>query len=108
VFLEVQEHAMKSVVKWIILVPIAAAVLCFAVANRHPVTVFFDPLVSDDPDYAVVVPLFLVVLLVLMMGVVIGGVAAWIVQGKHRRAARRARAEVNRLKTYSGLPQVRP
>jgi uncharacterized membrane protein YciS (DUF1049 family) len=96
---------MKSVVKWIILLPVVAAAVGFAVANRHPVTIFFNPLVNDDQDYAVVVPLFLVLIFVLMVGVIIGGIAAWLVQGKHRRAARRARAEIDRLKTH--IPQVR-
>jgi len=97
----------RSVLKWIILLPIAALVLCFALANRHSVTIFFNPLVAEDQEYSVTVPLYLVLILVLMAGIVIGGIAAWFTQGKHRRAARRARAEVDRLKTQTNLPQVR-
>jgi uncharacterized membrane protein YciS (DUF1049 family) len=98
---------MISVLKWIVLLPIAALVLCFAVANRHSVTIFFNPIVVEDQEYSIAVPLYLIVILVLMVGVFIGGIAAWLVQGKHRRAARRAWAEVDRLKTQTNYPQVR-
>jgi uncharacterized integral membrane protein len=98
---------MKSVVKGLILLPVAAVFLCFAVANRHSVTVFFDPLVSNDQDYAVAVPLFVLLILTLMAGVMIGGVASWLNQSKHRRAARAARAEADRLKAAAHLPPVR-
>jgi uncharacterized integral membrane protein len=98
---------MKSLVKGLILLPVAAVILCFAVANRHSVTVFFDPFVNEDHDYAVAVPLFLALILALMLGVLIGGIAAWLGQGKHRRAARRAKAEADRLRTSGNLPQVR-
>ncbi len=98
---------MIAVLKWIVLLPIAAVVLCFAVANRHSVTIFFNPLIAEDQEYSVAVPLYLILLLMLMTGVMIGGIAAWLAQGKHRRAARRARAEVDRLKTQTNVSQVR-
>jgi uncharacterized integral membrane protein len=98
---------MKSVIKGLILLPIAVVFLCFAVANRQSVTVFFDPFVSNDQDYAVAVPLFLVFILALMAGVLIGGVASWLNQSKHRRAARAAKAEAERLKAAANLPPVR-
>ena len=34
-----------------------------------------------------------------MLGVVIGGIAAWLAQGKHRRERRRYRREANTLRT---------
>jgi uncharacterized integral membrane protein len=98
---------MIAVLKWIVLLPIAAVVLCFAVANRHSVTIFFNPLIAEDQEYSIAVPLYLILLLMLMTGVMIGGIAAWLAQGKHRRAARRARAEVDRLKTQTNVSQVR-
>jgi uncharacterized integral membrane protein len=98
---------MISVLKWIVLLLIAVLVLCFAVANRHSVTIFFNPLIAEDEEYSIAVPLYLIVILMLMVGVFIGGIAAWLGQGKHRRAARRARAEVDRLRTQANFPQVR-
>jgi uncharacterized integral membrane protein len=98
---------MKSVIKGLILLPIAAVFLCFAVANRHSVTVFFDPFVSNDQDYALAAPLFVLIIVALMAGVLIGGVASWLNQSKHRRAARAAKAEADRLKAAAHLPPVR-
>ncbi|MBV8564699.1 MAG: LapA family protein, partial [Methylobacteriaceae bacterium] len=34
----------------------------------------------------------------LMLGVLVGGIASWLSQGKHRRAARQYRAEAARLR----------
>jgi hypothetical protein len=42
--------------------------------------------------------MFVVIFLSVMAGVLLGGVAAWLVQGSHRRAERRYRRESERLK----------
>ena len=77
--------------KLVVIVPIAIALLAFAFANRQIVTVSFDPLPSGDvPAFAVSLPLFVVLILTAMLGVVAGGVAVWFAQGRHRRAARRS------------------
>lgn len=81
----------------LVLVPLAIVLLIFAIANRRPVTVSFDPLMSGDPALAVTLPLFLILLITLIAGVIIGGSAAWLKQARWRRAARRAEAEVRRL-----------
>ena len=82
---------------WIIVVPLAAIIIAFAVANRQPVTVSFDPFSSTSPAYAATLPLFVVIFMVLILGVLVGGFAAWIRQGKWRRAARRLDADVRAL-----------
>jgi uncharacterized integral membrane protein len=91
---------MRKAVTILILFPIAAAIVLLAVANRRIVTVSLDPL-SAVPEFAITGPLFLVLLLTLLVGVVIGGVAAWLRQSRWRRAARRAEAEVRRLRSES-------
>ena len=83
--------------KLVVIVPIAIALLAFAFANRQFVTVSFDPFPSGDvPAFAISLPLFVVLILTAMIGVVTGGGAVWFAQGRHRRAARRARAEADR------------
>jgi uncharacterized integral membrane protein len=78
----------------------AAAVLVgLAVANRRPVTVSFNPFDSSDPDLAMAVPLYVVGFTVLIAGVVLGGFAAWLKQGKHRRTGSRLAAEVVTIRT---------
>jgi len=79
----------RKIATAIVVVPLAAVIVAFAVANRQTVTVSFDPFSSTSPAYAATLPLFAVIFVVLILGVVVGGVAAWIRQGKWRRAARR-------------------
>ncbi len=88
----------RKILTAIIVVPPAALLIAFAVANRHSVTVSFDPFSSASPAYAATLPLFAVVLLVLIVGVVVGGIAAWIRQGKWRRTARHLDAEARSLR----------
>jgi uncharacterized integral membrane protein len=87
----------RKIVTWIIIIPLAAVIIAFAVANRQTVTVSFDPFSSTSPAYATTLPLFVVILMVLILGVLVGGIAAWIRQGKWRRAARRLNGEVRAL-----------
>jgi len=65
----------------------------FAVANRHFVTVSFDPLMTSDPALSVTWPLFLILIVVAALGVVVGGCAVWFGQRHWRRAARRHEAD---------------
>ncbi len=87
----------RKIVTAIVVVPLAAVIIAFAVANRQTVTVSFDPFSSTSPAYAATLPLFVVILVVLILGVLVGGVAAWLRQGKWRRAARRLDGEVRAL-----------
>jgi uncharacterized integral membrane protein len=100
---------MLKVVKFIILAPIAVLLLVFAFANRQIVSISFDPFVSDDnPAFALAAPLFLVLILTLIVGVIVGGAAVWLSQGRFRRAARQTRFEVDRLRErVANVPSVR-
>jgi hypothetical protein len=80
--------------KAIVLTPIAVALVAWAIANRQPVTVSFDPFDTDHPAYVLTKPLYLVGFSILIAGVVLGGVATWLKQGKWRRARARLAAEV--------------
>jgi uncharacterized integral membrane protein len=96
---------LRKIITALILIPLAVVVIALAVANRQPVLVSFDPFDQLHPAMARAMPLYQLMLLLLVVGVVIGGVAAWARQGKWRRAARLAdaqarelRAEVDRLR----------
>jgi hypothetical protein len=89
---------MTTFLKALILFPIAILVVLLAVANRGPVTVSLDPFSREAPEIAFTLPLFALVFLAVMLGVVIGGVAAWLTQGKHRRGERLYRREARRLR----------
>ena len=87
----------RKIVTWIIVIPLAAVIIAFAVANRQTVTVSFDPFSSVSPAYAATLPLFVVIFAVLILGVLVGGIAAWIRQSKWRRMARKLDADVRKL-----------
>ena len=89
----------RRVLKTIVLVPIAAVLVALAVANRQPVTVSFDPFDPADPAFAMSTPLYLVGFTILIAGVVLGGIAAWLEQSKWRRTGNRLAAEIGVIQT---------
>lgn len=88
--------ALKKLLWLVVLLPTAVVLIAFAVANRHPVRLMFDPMPSAAPGSGIEIPLYAVVLTALLFGVVLGGVAAWLGQAKWRRAARQRAQEVRR------------
>ena len=90
---------LQRLLTWLFAVPFGAVVVALSVTNRKPVTVAFDPFRPEDPAYAVDVPLFALVLGALILGIVLGGVAVWLRQGVHRKAARLGRRETARLES---------
>lgn len=84
----------RNIVRVLILIPLALAIAMFAVANRAPVLIGFDPFGAQPPMFAFVSPLYLALMVALIVGVIIGGVAAWMSQSPKRRRARRLAAEL--------------
>ena len=83
----------------LIVIPLGLLFIVFAVANRHLVTVSFDPFNTRDPSVGVTMPLFAVIIAVAILGVVAGGIATWFRQRHWRRAARRHEAEARQART---------
>jgi len=88
----------RRIVTALILLPLAIVVISVAVANRQSVVVSFDPFDQAHPALTRALPLYLLMLMLLIGGVVVGGIAAWLRQGKWRRAARRADAQARELR----------
>ncbi|MBR0689635.1 DUF1049 domain-containing protein [Bradyrhizobium manausense] len=84
---------MRKFLTALIVIPLGLILVTFAVANRHFVTVSFDPFMAADPALSVTQPLFLLLILVAAVGVVAGGCAVWFGQRRWRRAARRHEAD---------------
>ena len=82
----------------VVVIPLGVIFIVFAVANRHLVTVSFDPFNSADPSVAVRLPLFIVIIAVAMLGVVAGGSATWFRQRRWRRAARQHEADARQAR----------
>jgi uncharacterized integral membrane protein len=89
----------KRIVGWFVLVPLCVVLIVFALANRHSVAVNFNPFAveMETPGQGFGVPMFLVIFVMLLAGVLLGGVATWFAQGPHRRDERHFRRENERL-----------
>lgn len=83
---------MKTVLGWIIGLPLAVLAITFAVNNRHAVAADLWPL-----PFMVELPLYVAMLVPLVLGLLIGGVIAWIGGGRARRLARQERRRARDL-----------
>ena len=106
---------MRKFITGLIVVPLALIFTVFAVANRHFVTVSFDPFNTVDPALAVTLPLFALIIGMAILGVVAGGLATWFGQRHWRRAARQhladargARAELASLRSATMASRAEP
>jgi hypothetical protein len=63
-------------------------VIAIAVANRQTVTVILNPLSAPDDALSLQGPLFVFLFAALLVGFILGGLAAWLGQGKWRKLAR--------------------
>ena len=88
---------LRKILTAIVVIPLLVIVVGFAVANRQAVTISFDPFSATQPAYAVTLPLFVVIFILVILGVIVGGVATWLRQNSWRRSARRLDAEVRAL-----------
>lgn len=106
---------MRKFLTALIVIPLGLLFVVFAVANRHFVTVSFNPLDTADSDLSLTLPLFALLILAAILGVVAGGCATWFGQRHWRRAARQheadarlARTELADLRTSSAAARQGP
>jgi len=89
----------SKIVGWLVLVPLCLVLVAFALANRQLVAVNINPFVgpasADTAGYGI--PLFVVLYIVLLVGVLLGGTATWFAQGEHRKRERQWRREAQAL-----------
>jgi len=90
---------MRKLVTAFILVPLGIVIVMFAVANRETITVSFDPFDTVKPAFALQTPLYGLIFVLVGLGVLVGGIAAWLKQHKWRSRARRAEAEARELRS---------
>jgi uncharacterized integral membrane protein len=89
---------MRKLFMSVVVIPLGVIFIVFAVANRHLVTVSFDPFNASDPAVAVTLPLFILIIAVAIAGVVAGGSATWLRQRRWRRAARQHQADAQQAR----------
>ena len=92
---------MRRFLTLFVLLPVAVVVIVLSVANRGSVTFSLDPIGAGSTGWAATGPLYVFLFAALAVGIVIGGVATWVRQGRWRQAARaeRAKAERHRRET---------
>ena len=74
----------------LVAIPVVAAAGVIAVANRAEVTFSLDPFSTENPALALEIPLFLLIFLALLFGVLLGGFTVWwsrTAPARKRRAA---------------------
>lgn len=87
-----------QLLKWGVLLPLAVIMVAFAIANRQAVVVHLDPLPLDLQP----LPLYLIVFIAMLVGLVLGGFAAWWRGLRWRRQSLRERQRGDRLERELG------
>lgn len=95
-----------KLLRWIVLPPLVIAAMAIAVANRASVTFSLDPFDTEAPALGFDVPLFLIILISVLLGILIGGMGAWA-QARRKRTARLAQGRVAADETAERLPARR-
>ena len=95
---------LRRIVWLLIALPAGLLLVTLAVVNRHEVRLVLDPFQPETPVVSLVLPFYAYLFVVLLLGVVLGGTAVWVTQGRWRRSARmhgkraaRWHAEADRL-----------
>ena len=90
---------MRKFLSTLVLVLLGLTFTVFAVANRHLVTVSFDPFGSGDSAFNLrPEPLFVIIIAAMIVGVVAGGSATWLRHRHWRRAARQYEADARQAR----------
>jgi hypothetical protein len=98
---------MRRFISLFVLLPLAVVIVFISVANRGAATFSLDPFGTAAPALSLTAPLFVFLFAALALGVIVGGVAAWIGQGRSRRAARAERAQAARHRRDVYNPRAR-
>lgn len=81
-----------KLISWVVSVLVTVLIVCFAIANRTPVSVGLWPL-ADRLEIWLFVP----ILVAGFIGFLAGGLVAWTAQGRWRRLARERGRRIDRL-----------
>jgi uncharacterized integral membrane protein len=86
----------RRIIWFAVALPAALLLVTFAVVNRHGVRLVLDPFRPDEPVISLVLPFYVYLFGMLIVGIIVGGVATWMTQARWRRTARRRAAEAQR------------
>lgn len=78
----------RKLLSLLVFLPLGLLLVVLAVANRQFVQVALNPFDPSDPVLSLSAPLFVLLILAVMFGVLLGAVITWFAQGKYRKQAR--------------------
>ena len=87
----------RKLVLALIVVPLGLVLVTLAVINRKPAVLVLNPF-GGDPGLSLEAPLFLFLLGAFALGLIVGGIATWLSQGKWRKTARQGTREATELR----------
>ncbi|GHC79961.1 hypothetical protein GCM10010136_32730 [Limoniibacter endophyticus] len=98
----------------LIIVPMAALLIAFSVANRAPTLLTFDPFNPGNPALSIQLPLFLLLFVAFALGLLAGSMITWSRQSRYRKLARERDREAQSLRHAAkaqgqqSVPALRP
>ncbi len=98
---------LTKLLKIIILVPVVIMLVVMSVANRHVVSLSFNPFQPEDTTLSLSGPFFLFLFAALILGMFIGSISTWVSQGKHRKKARDEAFEAIKWQREAGKHKTR-
>ncbi|MGH6735531.1 MAG: LapA family protein [Methyloceanibacter sp.] len=78
----------RKLILGLVVVPLGVVLIALAVVNRKPAILILDPFGGAEPSLSLEAPFFLFLLGTFAIGLIVGGLASWLNQGKWRRTAR--------------------
>jgi hypothetical protein len=87
---------LRRLVWFVLALPAAIILIALALSNRHAVRLVLDPFRPADPVLSLVLPFYVYLFAVLILGILIGGTLTWLTQAGWRRTARSRSLEVRR------------
>jgi len=92
-------RTVRNLIAALIFVPLTVLIIALEEANRQIVTVSLDPFNAEHPAASMTLPLYELIIVLLIAGVLIGGIAAWLRHARWRRIARRLKREAGALRS---------
>ncbi|MGB7432167.1 MAG: LapA family protein [Ahrensia sp.] len=89
---------LRRLITVLFVVPVAIVLIALSVANRQVVPVSLDVFNPGNPLLTFSAPMFAWMFGAMAVGIVIGGIATWFTQGKHRKHERELQRETDKLR----------
>ncbi|MFM2422941.1 MAG: hypothetical protein RL291_1471 [Pseudomonadota bacterium] len=94
---------LRRIAWFLFAIPAGLLLIVAMFANKHWVTLNLDPFRElDDSTISIKVPLYGLIMLSMIAGVLLGGMATWFKQGRWRKTARKRGLEAMRWEEEAG------